>query len=62
MNYPYRIKSVWRRVMRWVNFGRRFTARNPKTGLEVTVKPKTLPFFKVGKELKERIMEGCGGL
>ena len=32
------------------------TGRNPKTGLEVTVKPKKLPFFKTGKELKERIM------
>ena len=32
------------------------TGRNPKTGLEVAVKPKKLPFFKVGKELKERIM------
>lgn len=30
--------------------------RNPKTGLEVTVKPKKSPFFKVGKELKERVM------
>ena len=33
-----------------------YSGRNPKTGLEVTVKPKKLPFFKVGKELKERIM------
>ena len=33
------------------------TGRNPKTGLEVVVKPKKLPFFKVGKELKERILE-----
>lgn len=32
------------------------TGRNPKTGIEVTVKPKKLPFFKVGKELKERIL------
>ncbi len=34
-----------------------YTARNPKTGAEVTVKPKKSPFFKCGKELKERIME-----
>lgn len=34
------------------------TGRNPKTGLEVTVKPKKLPFFKVGKDLKERIQNG----
>ncbi len=32
-----------------------YSGRNPKTGLEVTVKPKKMPFFKVGKELKERI-------
>ena len=31
--------------------------RNPKTGMEVVVKPKKLPFFKVGKELKERILK-----
>ena len=29
--------------------------RNPKTGEKVEVKPKKLPFFKVGKELKERV-------
>ena len=33
-----------------------YTGRNPKLGLEVSVGPKKLPFFKVGKELKERIM------
>jgi integration host factor subunit beta len=33
------------------------TGRNPKTGKEVIVKPKKSPFFKVGKELKERIMD-----
>ena len=32
-----------------------YTGRNPKTGNVVEVKPKKLPFFKVGKELKERI-------
>jgi integration host factor subunit beta len=32
-----------------------YTGRNPKSGLEVVVKPKKLPFFKVGKELKERV-------
>jgi integration host factor subunit beta len=35
------------------------TGRNPKTGIEVTVAPKKRPFFKVGKELKERILN-CG--
>ena len=29
--------------------------RNPKTGEKIPVPPKKLPFFKVGKELKERI-------
>ena len=32
-----------------------YTARNPKSGESVTVKPKRSPFFKVGKELKERV-------
>ena len=29
-----------------------YTGRNPKTGKTVDVRPKKLPFFKVGKELK----------
>ena len=32
-----------------------YTGRNPKTGELVKVAPKKLPFFKVGKELKERV-------
>ena len=32
-----------------------YTGRNPKSGKQVEVKPKKLPFFKVGKELKERV-------
>jgi integration host factor subunit beta len=32
-----------------------YIGRNPKTGEEIEVKPKKLPFFKVGKELRERI-------
>ena len=32
-----------------------YNGRNPLTGQEVIVKSKKLPFFKVGKELKERI-------
>ena len=32
-----------------------YTGRNPKTGELVKIKPKKLPFFKVGKELKERV-------
>jgi len=32
-----------------------YTGRNPKTGAKVTIQPKKLPFFKCGKELKERV-------
>ena len=32
-----------------------YTGRNPKTGDKVVIKPKKLPFFKCGKELKERV-------
>jgi integration host factor subunit beta len=32
-----------------------YEGRNPKTGEKIPVPPKKLPFFKVGKELKERI-------
>lgn len=32
-----------------------YTGRNPKTGGTIQVAPKKLPFFKVGKELKERV-------
>jgi integration host factor subunit beta len=32
---------------------RAYTGRNPQTGEKVKIKPKKLPFFKVGKELKE---------
>jgi integration host factor subunit beta len=34
---------------------RAYEGRNPRTGSAVNVKPKRLPFFKVGKELKERV-------
>lgn len=34
---------------------RAYEGRNPRTGSSVNVKPKRLPFFKVGKELKERV-------
>lgn len=33
-----------------------YKGRNPKTGEIIEVKPKKLPFFKVGKELKERVL------
>lgn len=32
-----------------------YTGRNPKTGDKANVKSKKLPFFKCGKELKERV-------
>ena len=32
-----------------------YTGRNPKTGEKVIIKPKKLPFFKSGKELKNRV-------
>ncbi len=32
-----------------------YKGRNPKTGERVQVAPKKLPFFKCGKELKERV-------
>ncbi len=34
---------------------RGYTGRNPKTGEAIKVKPKKLPFFKCGKELKEKV-------
>jgi integration host factor subunit beta len=35
-----------------------YEGRNPRTGDPVGVHPKRLPFFKVGKELKERVNAG----
>ncbi len=32
-----------------------YVGRNPKTGEKITVKSKHLPFFKTGKELREKI-------
>ena len=34
---------------------RAYTGRNPKTGEQVLIAPKKLPFFKSGKELRERV-------
>ena len=34
-----------------------YVGRNPKTGTKISVPPKKLPFFKVGKELKELVNE-----
>src|ERR1700690_2317751 len=38
---------------------RPYEGRNPRTGVTVSVRPKRLPFFKVGKELKERVNVGA---
>jgi integration host factor subunit beta len=32
-----------------------YTGRNPKTGAQIHVTSKKLPFFKVGKELKDTV-------
>ncbi len=32
-----------------------YEGRNPKTGKKIKVRPKRLPFFKVGKDLRERV-------
>ena len=32
-----------------------YTGRNPRTGEEIQVSAKSLPYFKVGKELKKRV-------
>ena len=32
-----------------------YVGRNPKTGKKINVKSKKLPFFKVGKELRDRM-------
>jgi len=37
-----------------------YFGRNPKTGDKIKVPPKKLPFFKVGKELKERVNGRAG--
>ena len=34
-----------------------YKGRNPKTGASVEVRPKRLPFFRAGKELKEFLNE-----
>ncbi|MFA6999967.1 MAG: HU family DNA-binding protein [Candidatus Paceibacterota bacterium] len=36
-----------------------YAGRNPMTGKNVGVKPKKLPFFKVGKELKGMVINGA---
>lgn len=35
-----------------------YEGRNPKTGKKIKVSPKKLPFFKVGKDLREQVNSG----
>ena len=35
--------------------------RNPRTGAHVAVDEKTVPFFKTGKEMRERLNQSPGG-
>jgi len=35
-----------------------YQGRNPRTGETINVSPKRLPFFKVGKELKDAVNKG----
>ncbi len=37
------------------------TGRNPRTGESVQVPKKHVPFFKTGKELRERLNDGYNG-
>src|SRR5205814_5004003 len=37
-----------------------YEGRNPRTGETVHVRPKRLAFFKVGKEVRERVNNGRG--
>ena len=39
----------------YVKHYKAYTGRNPKSGEQVNIKPKKLPFFKCGKELKDRV-------
>lgn len=35
--------------------------RNPKSGENIFIQPKRVPFFKAGKEIRERINPGSAG-
>jgi integration host factor subunit beta len=38
-----------------------YDGRNPKSGKKIEVKAKKLPFFKLGKELRDRLNGGGAG-
>ncbi len=46
------IRGLWSFFMKEYDS---YTGRNPKTGESVQIPAKRLPFFKPGKELKERV-------
>jgi len=46
------IRGLWSLYVREYDS---YTGRNPRTGDYVAVKPKKLPFFKCGTELKKRV-------
>ena len=39
----------------YIKYYKPYTGRNPKTGKRAQIAAKKLPFFKCGKELKERV-------
>ena len=47
------IRGLW---SFYVKEYKNYVGRNPKTGEKVPIKSKKLPFFKVGKELKGRVL------
>lgn len=38
------------------------TGRNPKTGEQVKVKAKAIPYFRAGKEMRQRINDSLGDI
>lgn len=38
------------------------TGRNPKTGEQVQVKAKAIPYFRAGKEMRQRINDSLGSV
>ena len=42
-------------MIKFVIYASYFTRWNPKTGKKVQIPSKSLPFFKCGKELRERV-------
>lgn len=43
-----------------INYRPARTGRNPRTGAQVAVSEKTLPYFKAGKLLRQRVNIGAG--